>query len=140
MLSGSLEAQGRLVRPLVPPEWLPGSPEWLLAASSSWLRIEKRVGNPPQVVRTCPTDIKLLIDLGQDSGMREKPTSFTMERYGALRDMDRSFDIEYWQRLGPEAIFEAAWQLAVEAHSQRSGGEDELRLRRTVEPFHRARG
>jgi len=24
-----------------------------------------------------------------------------MERYGRLPDMDRSFDIAYWQRLGP---------------------------------------
>ena len=72
--------------------------------------------------------------------MQEKPSSFTMERYGALRDMDRSFDVEYWQRLGSAAIFEAAWQLAVQAHSQRPGGEDELRLQRSVEVFHRTRG
>ncbi|HXA53017.1 MAG TPA: hypothetical protein VNV86_22020 [Candidatus Acidoferrum sp.] len=57
---------------------------------------------------------------------------FVMERYGRLAQMDRSFDIEYWQRLGPEAIFEAAWQMVVDAHSR-----DELQLRRTVEHFHR---
>jgi hypothetical protein len=34
-----------------------------------------------------------------------------MERYGRISGMDRSFDIEYWQRLGAEAIFEAAWEL-----------------------------
>jgi hypothetical protein len=59
-----------------------------------------------------------------------------MERYGRLAQMDRSFDIEYWQRLGPEAIFEAAWQMVVEAHSHR-GSTDEFRFRRTVEHFHR---
>ena len=26
-----------------------------------------------------------------------------MERYGRLADLDRSFDIAYWQRLGPAA-------------------------------------
>jgi hypothetical protein len=62
-----------------------------------------------------------------------------MERYGRLEEMDRSFDIEYWQRLGPTAIFEAAWQMVVDAHSQRAGGADELRLRRTVESFQRRR-
>jgi len=31
-----------------------------------------------------------------------------MERYGRISGMDRSFDIEYWQRLGAEAIFAAA--------------------------------
>jgi hypothetical protein len=62
-----------------------------------------------------------------------------MERYGRLADMDRSFDIAYWQRLGPAAIFEAAWQMVLWAHSRRSGGSDELRLRRTVEAFQRQR-
>jgi hypothetical protein len=46
-----------------------------------------------------------------------KTPAFTMERYGRLPDMDRSFDIGYWQRLGPAAIFEAAWQMAVAAHT-----------------------
>jgi hypothetical protein len=58
-----------------------------------------------------------------------------MERYGRIADMDRKFDVEYWQRLGPAAIFEAAWQMVVDAHSQRPGGLDALRLRRTVEHF-----
>jgi len=58
---------------------------------------------------------------------------FVMERYGKLREMDRKFDIEYWQRLGPQAIFEAAWQMVVDVYSQRPGGLDELRLRRSVE-------
>jgi len=64
---------------------------------------------------------------------------FVMERYGRLSEMDRSFDIEYWQRLGTEAIFEAAWQMAVDAHAHGAGGNDELRLRRTTEHFQRKR-
>ncbi|HEY1335995.1 MAG TPA: hypothetical protein VGF59_00730 [Bryobacteraceae bacterium] len=68
--------------------------------------------------------------------MDEKPP-FVMERYGRLKDMDRSFDIAYWQKLGPEAIFEAAWQMVVDVYSRRPGGSDELRLRRTVENFQR---
>jgi hypothetical protein len=63
-----------------------------------------------------------------------------MERYGRLKDMDRSFDVEYWQRLGPAAIFEAAWQMVVDVYSRRPGGLDELRLRRSIESFHRGRG
>jgi hypothetical protein len=62
-----------------------------------------------------------------------------MERYGRLADMDRSFDIAYWQRLGAKAIFEAAWQMVVDAHARQPGGTDELRLRRTVENFQRIR-
>ena len=64
-----------------------------------------------------------------------KEPAFVMERYGQLKDMDRKFDVEYWQRLGPAAIFEAAWQMVVDAHLRRPGGADELRLRRTVERF-----
>jgi hypothetical protein len=68
----------------------------------------------------------------------EKPTSpFVMERYGRLPEMDRAFDVAYWQRLGPRAIFETAWQMVVDAHAHRPGGADELRLRRTVETFQR---
>jgi hypothetical protein len=62
-----------------------------------------------------------------------------MERYGRIAGMDRKFDVQYWQRLGPAAIFEAAWQMVVDAHSQHPGGLDALRLRRTVEPFQRPR-
>jgi len=62
-----------------------------------------------------------------------------MERYGRLAEMDRSFDVEYWQRLGPEAIFKAAWQMVVDVHTRNSKGPDELRLRRTVESFQRQR-
>jgi hypothetical protein len=64
-----------------------------------------------------------------------KTAAFTMERYGRLPDMDRSFDIAYWQRLGPAAIFEAAWQMVVNAQALPLGGPDDLRLRRTVEEF-----
>jgi len=61
------------------------------------------------------------------------------ERYGRRSEMDRSFDIAYWQSQGPAAIFEAAWQMVVDVHSRRPGGSDELRLRRTVEAFQRQR-
>jgi hypothetical protein len=62
-----------------------------------------------------------------------------MERYGRIEEMDRKFDVAYWQRLGPEAILEAAWQMAVEAHQSDLDGSNELRLRRTVESFQRRR-
>jgi hypothetical protein len=70
----------------------------------------------------------------------QNPPPFVMERYGRLAEMDRSFDIAYWQNLGPESIFEAAWQLVVDAHTRGPGGADELRLQRTVEHFQSSRG
>jgi len=62
---------------------------------------------------------------------------FVMERKGRLEDLDRSFDVEYWQRLGPEAILSAAWEMAVEAWEQKGRSADELRLQRTVESVQR---
>ena len=61
---------------------------------------------------------------------------------GALRSaagLGRSLDVAYWQRLGPAAILEAAWQMAVDAHTLPPGGPVDLRLRKTVENFQRVR-
>ena len=77
--------------------------------------------------------------LSESVNMKNRNPPFVMERYGRLSEMDRSFDILYWQRLGPAAIFEAAWQMVVDAHSRGRDGLDELRLRRTVESFQRQR-
>ena len=67
-------------------------------------------------------------------------SDFVMERFGSVRDTDRSFDIEYWQRQGDAAIFQAAWELAVLYHRDQGMGPDELRLQRSVEHFERAQG
>jgi hypothetical protein len=62
---------------------------------------------------------------------------FVMERFGNIDEMDRSFDIEYWQRQGDAAIFRAAWEL-VEAYWRDQGRDpDELRLQRSIEAFQR---
>lgn len=63
---------------------------------------------------------------------------FVMERFGAIEDADRSFDIAYWQRQGDAAIFRAAWELAESYHRSQGMGPDELRLQRSVEDFQRA--
>jgi hypothetical protein len=58
-----------------------------------------------------------------------------MERFGTMRELDRSFDIEYWQRQGDAAIFRAAWEL-VESYWRALGRDpDELRLQRSIESF-----
>lgn len=67
--------------------------------------------------------------------MSDKP----VERYGPISKMDRSFDIAYWQRLGPAAILTEAWRMVVEAHAQKGRDPSELRLRRTVEAFGKIR-
>jgi hypothetical protein len=81
---------------------------------------------------------------GPKRGQQSKPSSVViapvmpeavMERYGSMRELDRSFDIEYWQRQGDAAIFRAAWEL-VESYWRALGRDpDELRLQRSVETF-----
>ena len=62
-----------------------------------------------------------------------------MMRFGKnIAEMDKSFDIEYWQRQGDKAIFQAAWEM-VEFYL-RDRKINESRLQRTVENFQRTRG
>ncbi len=65
--------------------------------------------------------------------------SFTMMRRGRIQDLDRSFDLQFWQKQEPEARFTAAWELIV--HAWRVKGHDvrQLRLQRFVENFQRQR-
>ena len=64
-----------------------------------------------------------------------KPLS--MMKRGRIQDLDRSFDIQFWQQQEPKARFNAAWELIV--HAWRVKGYDvrQLRLQRTVENFQR---
>jgi hypothetical protein len=62
-------------------------------------------------------------------------SNFAMMRFGRLEDMDRSFDIEFWQRQGDAAIFRAAWELVESYCRDRGMNLDELRLQRSVETF-----
>ena len=62
---------------------------------------------------------------------------FVMEREGRIEDLDRSFDVDYWQRLGPEAIFSAAWEMVVQAWKLKGRRAGELRLQRTIERVER---
>ena len=63
-----------------------------------------------------------------------------MERHGRLDEMNRSFDIEFWQRLGDAAIFDAAWELVEFYHQDKGRNPDELRLQRSIEHFQRQPG
>ncbi len=60
-----------------------------------------------------------------------------MERMVRLEDADRSFDVEFWQRQGTDAIFAAAWEMVVEHWRMKGGDESELELQRTVESLRR---
>ena len=60
-----------------------------------------------------------------------------VERKGKISELDRSFDLRFWQSQKPEARFNAAWELVT--HYARVKGLDvrQLRLHRSVETFQR---
>jgi len=60
--------------------------------------------------------------------MKKDPTNFLEVR--PIQQGTADLDIEFWQELGPEAIFRAAWELVVTAHELKGGDPDELRLHR----------
>ena len=63
-----------------------------------------------------------------------------MERTGKISELDRSFDIEFWQSQLPVDRFKSTWELVT--HYARIKGLDvhQLRLQRTVETFQRQPG
>ncbi len=60
-----------------------------------------------------------------------------VERRGKLKDLDRSFDLEFWQAQPAKARFDASWELVV--HYMKVKGRDvrQLRLQRSVTHFQR---
>jgi hypothetical protein len=65
-----------------------------------------------------------------------KRTGF-VEHKGRIEEMDRSFDVAFWQTQPPAARFAAAWELII--HAQKVKGQDvrQLRLQRSIESFQR---
>lgn len=68
---------------------------------------------------------------------RDEQNRLVMMRVGKVEEMDRSFDIEFWQNQTDEEKFNAAWELVVFAHSLKGQNESELRLQRSVERIER---
>lgn len=60
-----------------------------------------------------------------------------MERKGQIGDLDRSFDLQFWQMQSATVRFNASWDLVL--HYAKVKGLDvrQLRLQRSVETFQR---
>ncbi len=64
----------------------------------------------------------------------------TIMRFGKnISEMDKSFDIEYWQRQTSGERLSAVWEMVKTYHLRKGESEHELRLQRTVEHFQRKR-
>jgi hypothetical protein len=59
------------------------------------------------------------------------------ERRGRISELDRSFDLHFWQAQPPEARFNAAWELIVHYARVKGLDEGQLRLQRTMEAYQR---
>jgi len=57
------------------------------------------------------------------------------ESYRRMDDQDDRFDIEFWQKQGDQAIFDAALDMIVDYLALRYGHVDKPRLQKTVEYF-----
>jgi hypothetical protein len=52
-------------------------------------------------------------------------------------EMDRAFDLEFWDRVGAEGRFSAAWEMVLEVNAIRGKERHEPRLRRSVQTIQR---
>lgn len=62
-----------------------------------------------------------------------------VEKTGKIEEMDRSFDLQFWQSQSDTQRFAAAWELVVQAYIIQGKDVSQLRLQRTVENFGRQR-
>jgi len=60
-----------------------------------------------------------------------------VERMGKIEEMDRSFDIKFWQAQSDADRFAAAWELVVHSYIIKGKDVSELRLQRDIENFQR---
>ena len=60
-----------------------------------------------------------------------------LERKGKINELDRSFDLQFWQSQSPDARFAAVWELIVHANKVKDKDVRQLRLQRSIENFQR---
>lgn len=68
--------------------------------------------------------------------MYKMSTEF-VERRGKIKELDRSFDLVFWQTQSSKARFSAAWELIVHASKIKGIDVRQLRLHRSIETFQR---
>ncbi len=60
-----------------------------------------------------------------------------VEKIGRIEDLDRSFDLQFWQAQTDTQRFAAAWELVEQAYAIKGRDVRQLRLQRTVEHLQR---
>lgn len=74
------------------------------------------------------------------SSMKKKQKQpVKMSRLVKLKDQDRSFDLEFWERVGAQGRFEAAWDMVLDLVNWNKDYGNQQRLRRTDTSLQRRR-
>ena len=60
--------------------------------------------------------------------------------YGKLEEAEKYPDISFWHKQSDETIFDAAWQMVVDAHLLKGEDLSESRLQRSVASLQRRKG
>ena len=60
-----------------------------------------------------------------------------MARVCRIEDADRSFDLEFWDRVGPQGRLDAMWDLVLHGFRLKGTGDGEPELQRSVERVQR---
>jgi len=60
-----------------------------------------------------------------------------VERKGKLQDLDRSFDLQFWQAQPAQARFDALWEMIVHYMKVKEHDVRQLRLQRSATNFQR---
>jgi len=60
-----------------------------------------------------------------------------MARMASLEEAGRSFDLDFWGKVGHEGRFAAAWEMVIETFLLRGEDAGQLRLRRSVQGVER---
>ena len=60
-----------------------------------------------------------------------------VERKGKLQDLDRSFDLNFWQSQPAQVRFDALWEMIVHYTKVKEQDVRQLRLQRSVTNFQR---
>lgn len=69
--------------------------------------------------------------------MDEHPISARLVRRG---EAEKEFDREFWRRAGPQARFEAAWEMVLEVYRMRGENADDPPFLRSVAVLKRRKG
>jgi len=70
----------------------------------------------------------------KEAKFRDKNNRLVMSRLTTVEEQgNRSFDIEFWQRLSDEQRLNAVWELVALDYELKGKNANELRLQRTIE-------